>query len=78
MLVLYNFLVGAAEPPQPQFKLSLMLDMKLYLSVHTNVPQLEPCFLFAEDELTFMSYSFALQTVYFHLSFACMFMGVEQ
>ncbi len=63
MLVLYNFLVGAGEPPQPQFKLSLMLHMKLYLSLHTtmyhNWSLVSSCNLFAEDELTFKSYGFA-------------------
>lgn len=53
MLVLYNFLVGAAEPPQPQFKLSLMLHMKLYLSLHTtmypNWSLVSSSNLFAED-----------------------------
>jgi len=52
------------------------------LSAHHNVPQLEPCFFFQfvllKMELTFMSYSFALQTMCFHLNLACMFMGVEQ
>jgi hypothetical protein len=53
MLVLYNFLVGAAEPLQPQFKQSLMLHMKLYLSLHTttyhNWSLVSSSNLFAED-----------------------------
>jgi hypothetical protein len=67
MLVPYNLLVGAGEPPQPQFKLSLMLHMKLYLSLHTtmfhNWSFVSSSNLFAEDELTFKSYSFALHPI---------------
>jgi hypothetical protein len=53
MLVLYNFLVGAAEPLQPQFQAVSNAHMKLYLSLHNttyhNWSLVSSSNLFAQD-----------------------------